>query len=67
MQYDYQALEKHILDKFIHGKPGILSDVSQAVCRDTSTVALDVVRTKISPQVCHYKLKTSRLLPTLMM
>ncbi len=54
MQYDYHALEKHILDKFIHGKPRILSDVSQVVCRDTYTsVTLDAVRKKISPQVSH--------------
>ena len=26
VQYDYQAIEKHILDKFIYGKPRILSD-----------------------------------------
>lgn len=51
VQYDHQALEKHILDKFIHGKPRILSDEAQVVCRDTSTVTLDVVRKKISPQV----------------
>ena len=52
VQYDHQALEKHILDKFIHGKPRILSDVSQVVCRDTyTTVTLEAVRKKINPQV----------------
>ena len=51
VQYDHQALEKHILDKFIHGKPRILRDEAQVVCRDTSTVTFDVLRKKINPQV----------------
>ena len=28
VQYDYRALERHILNKFIHGKPKILYDSS---------------------------------------
>ena len=28
VQYDYRALERHILNKFIHGKPKILCDSS---------------------------------------
>lgn len=33
ISYDLPALEKHILDRFIHGKPLILSDIPQVVYR----------------------------------
>ena len=54
VEYDHQALEKHILDKFIHGKPMILSDIPQVIYRKDiyTTVTFDAVRRKI-PQVSH--------------
>lgn len=53
VRYDYQALEKHILDKFIHGKPLILSDIPQVVYRRDiyTTATLEAVRRKVNPQV----------------
>ncbi len=53
VQYDHQAIEKHILDKFIHGKPRILSDIPQVVYRKDiyTTVTFDAVRKKVNPQV----------------
>ena len=55
VQYDYHALEKHVLDKFIHGKPMILSDIPQVVYRrDIYTkVTFDAIRKKVKPQVSH--------------
>ncbi len=53
VQYDHQALEKHILDKFIHGKPIIVSDLPQVVYRKDiyTTVTLQAIRKNVSPQV----------------
>ena len=53
MQYDYCAIEKHILDRFIYGKPRIISDIPQVVYRKDvyTAVALDAVRKKVYPQV----------------
>lgn len=53
VHYDYQAIEKHILDKFIHGKPRILADLPQVVYRkDIYTIAtLQAIRKNVSPQV----------------
>ncbi len=53
VQYDHQAIEKHILDKFIHGKPMILSEIPQVVYRkDIYTIdTFNAVRKKVSPQV----------------
>lgn len=53
VRYDYQALEKHILDKFVYGKPMILSDIPQVVYRKDiyTTVTFDAVRKKVSSQV----------------
>ena len=53
VEYDHQALEKHILDKFIHGKPMILSDIPQVIYRKDiyTTVTFDAVRKKVKPQV----------------
>ena len=55
VRYDYQALEKHILDKFIYGKPIILSDIPQVVyLKDIyTTVTFDAVRKNVSPQVSY--------------
>lgn len=52
VQYDHQAIEKHIVHKFIYGKPRILSDIPEVVYkRDIyTTVTFDAVRKKI-PQV----------------
>lgn len=53
IRYDLQALEKHILDRFIHGKPMILADIPQVIYRkDTYTAArFGAIREKVSPQV----------------
>ena len=53
VRYDLQALEKHILDRFIHGKPMILADIPQVVYRkDTYTATrFGAIRKKVSPQV----------------
>ncbi len=53
VQYDYQAIEKHILDKFIHGKPRILSDLPQVIYRKDiyTIVTLQAIRKNVSPQV----------------
>ena len=51
--YDLPALEKHLLDHFIHGKPVILSDIPQVVYqKDIYTAATFAsVRKKVEPQV----------------
>ena len=53
VEYNYQTLQKHILDKFIHGKPMILSDIPQVVYRtDIHTTAMfEAVRNKVKDQV----------------
>ena len=53
VSYDLSALEKHLLDRFIHGKPVILSDIPQVVYqKDIYTAAtFAAVRKKIEPQV----------------
>ena len=53
VHYDHQALEKHILDKFIYGKPIILSDIPQVVYRRDiyTTVTFNQVRKNVRPQV----------------
>ena len=53
VKYDFKALEKHILDRFIHGKPMILADIPQVVYRkDTHTAAMfSAIRKKVCPQV----------------
>ncbi len=53
VKYDYQSLQKHILDKFIHGKPTILSDIPQVVYKKDihNTATFVAIRTKVKPQV----------------
>ena len=53
IKYDHHALEKHILDRFIHGKPMILSDIPQVVYRKDiyTTVYFAAIRKKVHPQV----------------
>ena len=53
VKYEYQSLQKHILDKFIHGKPKILSDIPQVVFRTDihSRTTFAAVREKVNPQV----------------
>ena len=55
VKYDHQALERHILNRFIYGKPMIIvDDIPHVVYRKdiytTSTFA--EVRKKVEPQVC---------------
>ena len=58
IKYDYHALEKHILNQFIHGKPLILLDIPQVVYkRDIyTTSSFAAVRKKVAPQVPHEKI-----------
>ena len=51
------ALEKHLLDRFIHGKPFILSDIPQVVYRKDvyTAVTFAAVRKKVEPQVSRQK------------
>ena len=53
VQYDHQALEKHILDKFVHGKPLIEGKIPPVVYRkDVHTTAnFHAVRNMVKPQV----------------
>ena len=53
IKYEHQALENHILNRFIHGKPIIVLDIPQVVFRkDIYSIGtfLDV-RRKVDPQV----------------
>ena len=51
--YDLPALEKHLLDQFIHGKPVILSDIPQVVYQKDiyAAATFAAVRKKVEPQV----------------
>lgn len=53
VQYDHKALEKDILERFVYGKPIILSDIPQVVYRKdiVSANTFDAVRKKVDPQV----------------
>lgn len=53
VSYDLPALQKHILDRFIHGKPRILVDIPQVSYRkDVYTAAtFAAVRKKVTQQV----------------
>ena len=54
VQYDHQALEKHILDKFVYGRPEIVrEDTLQVMYRKDiyTTVTFNQVRKKVKPQV----------------
>ena len=52
VKYDLQALEKHIVNRFIHGKPLILIDIPQVVYRKDiyTTGTFADVRNKVEPQ-----------------
>ena len=54
ISYDLPALEKHILDRFILGKPLIQLEIPQVVYRkDIYTAeAFASIRRNVSPQVC---------------
>ena len=51
--YDYQSLQKHILDKFVYGKPIILSDIPKVIYRNDihTTDTFEAVQNKVKPQV----------------
>lgn len=63
VSYDLAALEKHILDRFIHGKPTILVDIPQvSYQKDVYTAAtFEAVRKKVSPQVYNIYLSKTEL------
>lgn len=53
IEYDIQALEKHIIDRFVHGKPYLQLEISQVVFRKDVYVASTFanIRKKVKPQV----------------
>ena len=55
MTYDYPALEKHLVDRFIHGKPLIQLEIPQVVYRKDvySAMTFANIRKKVKPQVSH--------------
>ena len=57
IEYDLPALEKHIMDRFIHGKPLIQLEIPQVVYRkDVYTAATFAnIRKKVHPQVSRLK------------
>ena len=57
VSYDLAALEKHILDRFIHGKPTILVDIPQV----STAATFEAVRKKVSPQVYNIYLSKTEL------
>ena len=54
VSYDLQALEKNIVDRFIHGKPLIQLEIPQVFYRkDVYTAkAFASIRNNVKPQVC---------------
>ena len=56
ISYDLPALEKQLLDRFIHGKPLILSDIPQVAYRkDVYTAATFAAVRKNVTQVCSHE------------
>ena len=53
IRYDLSALEKHIVDRFIHGKPLLMLEIPQVVYRRDVYTATSFanIRKKVSPQV----------------
>ena len=53
--YDYPALEKHLVDRFIHGKPLIQLEIPQVLYRKDvySAMTFANIRKKVKPQVSH--------------
>ena len=53
IRYDLPALEKHIVDRFIHGKPLLVLEIPQVVYRRDvySATSFANIRKKVSPQV----------------
>ena len=53
VQYDHHALEKHILDKFVQGKPLIEPNIPQVVFRKDvhTTATFGIIREKVYKQV----------------
>ena len=54
ISYDLPALQKHIVDRFIHGKPHLVLDIPQVIYRRDVYTATSFanIRKKVSPQVC---------------
>ena len=53
VEYDLPALEKHLIDRFVHGKPILLLEVPQVVYKKDvySGTSLANIRKKVKPQV----------------
>ena len=53
ISYDLPALEKHIVDRFIHGKPLLQLEIPQVVYRKDvySATSFANIRKNVSPQV----------------
>lgn len=59
--YDFDALEKHIIDRFIQGKPKIIPDmINVSYTKDTYTATnFFAIRSKVQEQVRNYYTITS--------
>ena len=53
ISYDLPALQKHIVDRFIHGKPQLIMDFPQVIYREDVYTAASFanIRKNVSPQV----------------
>ena len=53
VKYDLPALEKHLIDRFVHGKPFLQLEIPQVVYRKDiyTATSLANIRTKVKPQV----------------
>ena len=53
ISYDLPALQKHIVDRFIHGKPLLVLDIPYVMYQKNVHTAASFanIRTKVSPQV----------------
>ena len=57
VEYDLPALEKHLIDRFVHGKPILQLEVPQVVYKKDvyTATSLANIRKKVKPQVHHVK------------
>ncbi len=53
VKYDLPALEKHLIDRFVHGRPFLVLEIPQVVYRKDiyTTTTLVNIRKKVEPQV----------------
>lgn len=55
IHYDFIALEKHLVDRFVHGKPYIKYEIPNVVYQKEiyTTEHFAAIRKKVKPQVCN--------------